>query len=186
MPLLIFAKNYFSRIQILIALEKKSQNILKYIIKNWKNFILYFNENWLNYYEDGTLNLKYIDIKFRINNCLENFNWILKSLFNTKKNIPLVTFIDTLKNLVLSQIDILINESKIGLKILFNTRIKGFYEYDFDNKSMQDFDNICNEIISFYTEPLSFITNKILINSENIENNLEINNDIHVKKKCSI
>ena len=53
--------------------------------KELENFILYFNENWLNYFKDGTLNLKYIDIKFRTNNCHENFNRILKSLFNIKK-----------------------------------------------------------------------------------------------------
>ena len=43
--------------------------------KELEYFILYFIENWLNYFKDGTLNLK---------------------------NITLVTFIDMLKNLVLS------------------------------------------------------------------------------------
>ena len=59
-----------------------------------------------------------------------------------KKNIPLVNFIDMLKNLVLSQIEILINESEIGLKPLSKTRIKGFNEYHFDKKSIQNFDDI--------------------------------------------
>ena len=41
-----------------------------------------------------------------------------------KKNIPLVIFIDMLKNLVLSEMEILINESKIGLKPLSKIKKK--------------------------------------------------------------
>ena len=96
-----------------------------------------------------------------------------------KKNIPLVTFIDMLKNIVLSHIEILINESKIGLKPLSKTRIKGFNEYHCDNKSMDNIDDISNEIVSFYTEPLSFITNN---NLEKNKNNLEINDVVQVEK----
>ena len=163
-------------------IKKKMLENFKIYNKELENFILYFNENWLNYFKDGTLNLKYIDIKFRTNNCLENFNRILKSQFNTKKNIPLVTFIDMLKNLVLSQIELLINQSKIGLKPLSKSKIKGFYEYKFDNISIPNFDDICNEIVSFYTEPLYFTTNKNLVITEKLENNLEITNNIQVKK----
>ena len=87
-----------------------------------------------------------------------------------------------LKNLVLSQIELLINESKIGLKPLSKSKIKGFYEYKFDNISIPNFDDICNEIVSFYTEPLYFTTNKNLVITEKLENNLEITNNIQVKK----
>ena len=76
-----------------------------------------------------------------------------------KKNIPLV--IDMLKNLVLSQMEILIDESKMGLKPLSKTRIKGLNEYSFDNSAVKNLDDICNEIALFDTESLSYTSNKI-------------------------
>ena len=119
--------------------------------KELEYFILYFIENWLNYFKDRTLNLK---------------------------NITLVTFIDMLKNLILSQMEILIDESKINLKPLSKTRIKGLNEYFFDNNAIKNLDDICNEIVLFTTESLLYISNKNLKISEKTENNLEISNNI--------
>ena len=119
--------------------------------KELEYFIFYFIENWLNYFKDRTLNLK---------------------------NITLVTFIDMLKNLILSQMEILIDESKINLKPLSKTRIKGLNEYCFDNNAIKNLDDICNEIVLFTTESLLYISNKNLKISEKTENNLEISNNI--------
>ena len=48
-------------------------------------FMIYFNDNWLKYFKDEFLILKNINIKFRTNNCLGNFNGILKRYINAKK-----------------------------------------------------------------------------------------------------
>ena len=70
------------------SIKKKMIENFKLYNKELENFILYFNENWLNYFKDGTLNLKNIDIKIRSNNCLENFNIILKGILIRKKIYP--------------------------------------------------------------------------------------------------
>ena len=63
------------------------------VFKNYKSelnvFISYFNENWLRYFIDGTLNLNDINVKFRTNNCLENFNRTFKNRFDTKGEVEL-------------------------------------------------------------------------------------------------
>ena len=70
---------------------KEKANIPKNILDD---FILYFEEQWLSYFKDGSLQLDEINIKFRTNNSLENFNRRLKSNFHSRKNINIIKFID--------------------------------------------------------------------------------------------
>ena len=39
-----------------------------------ENFLNYFKNQWIDYFEQDIVNLKGVNIKFRSNNCLENFN----------------------------------------------------------------------------------------------------------------
>ena len=70
----------------------KNENLIKYIEKSlnkYKNelesFISYFNESQIKYFNDESLSLDNALIKFRTNNCLENFNKQLKYCFRNKK-----------------------------------------------------------------------------------------------------
>ena len=59
----------------------KNEDLIKYIEKSlnkYKNelesFISYFIETWIKYFNDESLSLNDVFIKFSTNNCLENFN----------------------------------------------------------------------------------------------------------------
>ena len=68
-------------------IKKKMNENIKQNDDELEYFMIYFNDNWLKYFKDGILIFKSINIKFRPNNCLENFNGILKRYINTKKII---------------------------------------------------------------------------------------------------
>ena len=69
-----------------------------------------------------------IKIKFRTNNCLENFNKQLKYSFRAKKNINILIFIDILIEEVLKHEEYLIEENKKPLKLISNRKQQGFIE----------------------------------------------------------
>ena len=64
--------------------------------KIYKDFNKYFINQWSDYYINKTLCLKNIDIKFRTNNSLENFNRIFKNKIGVKGEIELVKYVDNL------------------------------------------------------------------------------------------
>jgi hypothetical protein len=59
----------------ILSYIKEKANIPKNILDD---YILYFIEQWLSYFNDGSLQLDEINIKFRTNNPLENYNIRLK------------------------------------------------------------------------------------------------------------
>lgn len=132
-----------------INIKKRMENLFKNYINELSGFISYFNENWLKYFIDGTLNLNDINVKFRTNNCLENFNRILKRYFNMKKNIPMITFIDVLKEEVSIHEEFMINENKKALKPLSKTKLKGEFNYNYYYKDLDFYEDISKEILSF-------------------------------------
>ena len=81
--------NVCKKVRFLNLSGIKLKNYLSEETKKYKNavkkFISYFNDNWLYYFDNGTLNLDKISIKFRTNNCLERYNRSLIENFNNKK-----------------------------------------------------------------------------------------------------
>ena len=157
--------NFCKSLPFLNLNENKIKRKMEDAFKNYKSelsgFISYFNENWLRYFIDGTLNLNGINVKFRTNNCLENFNRILKRYFNMKKNIPMITFIDVLKEEVLSHEEFMISENQKSLKPLSKTKLKGENNYPYSNEDLNFFEEISKEILSFDVKE-----NFILLNEE--------------------
>ena len=66
----------------LISYIEKSLNLNR---EEFESFLSYFIETWVKYFNDESLFLDDIKIKFRSNNCLENFNKQLKFSFWSKK-----------------------------------------------------------------------------------------------------
>ena len=136
--------NFCKSLPFLNLNENKIKRKMEDVFKNYKSelsgFISYFNENWLRYFIDGTLNLNGIYVKFRTNNCLDNFNRILKRYFNMKKNIPMITFIDVLKEEVLSHEEFMISENQKSLKPLSKTKLKGENNYPYSNEDLNFFE----------------------------------------------
>ena len=87
-------------------------------------FIDYFKFQWLGYFNKNILFLKGINIKYRSNNCLENFNRQLKRCSNRKKNLNLVNYVDILINESIEHEDYIISETKKPLPILSKTKLK--------------------------------------------------------------
>ena len=79
----------------------KSDKLENYIKEKFKNyiielndFILYFKQTWIKFFNNESLFLNNVNIKFRTNNSSENFNRIFKNNFNKNKNKSLAEFID--------------------------------------------------------------------------------------------
>ena len=60
----------------------------------YKEFKEYFKRTWCSYFKNKTLALRNINIKFRTNNSLENFNSYFKNNIKTKPNMNLITFVE--------------------------------------------------------------------------------------------
>ena len=101
---------------------KEKANIPKNILGD---FILYFEEQWLSYFKDGNLQLDEINIKFRTNNSLENYNRRLKSNFHSRKNINIINFIDILVDEILNHEAYLIEENRKPLRAISINKLKG-------------------------------------------------------------
>ena len=155
-----------------INIKKRMENLFKNYINELSGFISYFNENWLKYFIDGTLNLNEVNVKFRTNNCLENFNRILKRYFNMKKNIPMITFIDVLKEEVSIHEEFMITENKRALKPLSKTKLKGENNYIYYNKGFDFYEDISSEILSFdIKENFISLPREISLKEENTNDN---------------
>ena len=59
-----------------------------------------------------------LNLKFRSNNCLENFNRILKRYSGGKNELNLITYVDILMNEVIEHEDYIITETKKPLQKL--------------------------------------------------------------------
>ena len=73
--------------QIITFYEKKGKNLknlIELVFKSIKDeiidFINFFNNTWIKCFDNNTLQLNEISIKFRTNNCLDRYNSILKKI----------------------------------------------------------------------------------------------------------
>ena len=82
------------------------------------DFIIYFNEQWLEYFNNGILELNDINIKFRTNNSLENFNRKFKQYFQKKTNVNIINYVDILAEEVVNHENYLIEENRKPLKLI--------------------------------------------------------------------
>ena len=67
----------------MVKLDEYIKNYTKEYKNNLEKFYIYFDTFWKPYFNNDALLLDEIMIKFRINNCLENFN--IKFLFTLYK-----------------------------------------------------------------------------------------------------
>ena len=86
------------------------KSINKKINKSFKNKIYkyfkeYFIKQWIPYFKNKILLLRGVNIKFRTNNSLENFNRIFKHNIKMKNNMELISYVDNLINLSIDQIN---------------------------------------------------------------------------------
>ena len=86
-------------------------------------FVDYFKLQWLDYFDKEILNLKGIYIKFRSNNCLENFNRQLKRRSIRKYNLNLVNYVDLLISEVMDHEEYIIAETKKPLQKLSQNKL---------------------------------------------------------------
>ena len=110
----------------------KKKDFMNYIYEKTKQynnyleeFYLYFEENWKPFFDNDTLKLNEISIKFRTNNSLEIFNKKLKQYFHYKTPIYMGLFIDILIEEVKDHEILIIELNKKPFKELANTKIKG-------------------------------------------------------------
>ena len=123
---------------------KEKANIPKNILDD---FILYFEEQWLSYFKDGSLQLDEINIKFRTNNSLENFNRRLKSNFHSRKNINIINFIDILVDEVQNHEAYLIEENRKPLAAISINKLKGKSLEKDESKNIY-YESISKEILN--------------------------------------
>jgi len=64
--------------------------------KKYNEFKEYFTEQWIPYFKNKILVLKDIDIKFRTNNSIENFNRYFRYNIKIKENMNLMSYVDNL------------------------------------------------------------------------------------------
>ena len=124
---------------------KEKANIPKNILDD---FILYFEEQWLSYFKDGSLQLDEINIKFRTNNSLENFNRRLKSNFHSRKNINIINFIDILVDEVQNHEAYLIEENRKPLAAISINKLKGKSLEKDESKNIY-YESISKEILEY-------------------------------------
>ena len=86
-------------------------------------FIDYFKFQWLDYFNKDILNLNGIYIKFRSNNCLENFNRQLKRYSLRKRQLNLVNYVDILINESIEHEEYIITEMKKPLQKVTNKKL---------------------------------------------------------------
>ena len=162
--------NFFKSLPFLNLSENKIIKIMESTFKNFKNelqnFISYFKDNWLFYFKDGSLNLNDVNIKFRTNNSLENFNRQLKNYFNKKKNIPLVSFIDVLKEEVNYHTELIINENLKSFRPLSKAKLKGSNFNCNDTNDNNFYEDISKEILSFDIESINNSEKKDLLDNK--------------------
>ena len=100
--------------------EKLKNKINQYIDKiefNLNEFYLYFCAQWLPFFNNESLFLNDINIKFSTNNNLDHFNRLFKSYFDNKiKNINILEYNDILVEEVIKHENLLIDENKNPLK----------------------------------------------------------------------
>ena len=104
--------------------------------KIYKDFKEYFIKQWIPYFKNKILLLRGVNIKFRTNNSLENFNRIFKHNIKMKNNMELISFVDNLINLSTDQINFYksnINQQQKKINIyendcLYNEDIKTVLE----------------------------------------------------------
>ena len=90
-------------------------------------FIEYFENQWIIYFERGDLNLNYIDIKLRTNNCLENYNNKFNKNFKKKGKQETFIFLDAIMNEVINH-----------EKILNELRVKSFKDLSEKKLNLKD------------------------------------------------
>ena len=162
----------------------KNEDLIKYIEKSlnkYKNelesFISYFIETGIKYFNDESLSLNDVFIKFRTNNCLENFNKQLKYCFRNKKNVNILFYIDILKEEVIKHEEYLIEENKKSLKPISNIKLKGNTKDEDNYTSLKYldivYDNIMNLISSFEDEDNTDNKEETYIFEDKIDKNKE-------------
>ena len=142
-----------------------------------ESFISYFIETWIKYFNDESLSLNDVFIKFRTNNCLENFNKQLKYCFRNKKNVNILFYIDILKEEVIKHEEYLIEENKKSLKPISNIKLKGNTKDEDNYTSLKYldivYDNIMNLISSFEDEDNTDNKEETYIFEDKIDKNKE-------------
>ena len=112
-------------------------------------FVTYFEGQWLDYFNKGVLDLNHINIKYRSNNCLENFNKQLKRINLKKKDIILITYVDNLIDEVIDHENYIVEETKKPLKKISKKSELNLGE----NEIVANFDkiiiDISNEILDY-------------------------------------
>ena len=144
-------------------------------------FIDYFKLQWLQYFNKEILNLKGIYIKFRSNNCLENFNRQLKRRSIRKYNLNLVNYVDLLISEVMDHEEYIISETKKLLQKLSQNKLNN---NDVNLEENVEYLEIADDILNY-----SFENDNLESEEKNIDVNLNINNnneDINKKSKENI
>ena len=136
------------------------------------DFLIYFNEQWLEYFNNGILELNDINIKFRTNNSLENFNRKFKQYFQKKTNVNIINYVDILAEEVVFHENYLIEENRKPLKLISQNKLKGNYTKKI-KKITEFYEEISKDILEYdladNNEKENFETeNK---NNENIKDN---------------
>ena len=149
-----------------------------------EEFINYFENQWLKYFEKDILNLNKLNIKFRSNNCLENFNRQLKKYSGEKKHLNLVTYVDLLMKEVMRHEDYIIAETKKPLKKISKNKKT---DINLDSNFTKDYLEIAEEIMNYHYDNNNLNINEnnvIYINNfDNNSNGKDIKNDlIHVEE----
>ena len=173
--------------------SNKEENIGDYKII-LDEFIDYFKFQWLEYFNKDILNLNGIYIKFRSNNCLENFNRQLKRYSLSKRQLNLVNYVDILINESIDHEEYIITEMKKPLKKESNHKLNpntinleenNFYmeiaddilNYSIENDS-EEIENINLNLIQKYQNENNAINVNELLNCDNVFKNYPLTSDI--------
>ena len=139
-------------------------------------FIDYFKLQCLDCFNKEILNLKGIYIKFRSNNCLENFNRQLKRRSIRKHNLNLVNYVDLLISEAMGHEEYIITETKKPLQKLSKNKLENIdLNLEVNNEYLEIADDIMKD--SFEND---------ILESEEKNINLYLNNlneDKNIKNK---
>ena len=151
----------FKKESIIKIIENNYQIILKKkdskLSKEAKEIILedfntYFKGQWLDYFTKGVLVLNHINIKYRSNNCLENFNKQLKRNFLKKKDINLINYVDIIIEEVIKHEEYIIEETKRPLNKMSKKSLFKIGENDIVANIDKIVDQISGEILNYQYE----------------------------------
>ena len=135
-------------------IENINKNIVNSMIKICKKNILfkdfnkYFINQWSEYFINKTLCLKDINIKFRTNNSLENFNRIFKHKMGNKGEIELVNYVDSFIDITKGQINFFLKIIKKPHKSISKNKFQKDNNSDMKDNEENSEEDIFDELES--------------------------------------